>query len=283
MSFPNPYFIVFEVMVLSLAVAGFRHAWRRGPHVAWQLLAGMIFGVLLELATIQQLAAYHYGRFFIMIGNVPIAVGVSWGLIIYSARLFSDATSLPEWARPALDGLLALNIDLAMDAIAIRLGMWDWGQGLKFDYFGVPWANFWAWFWVIVSFSASIRLFTRPQNWFGRWLAPVLAIVTGTLGVLATNALIVYVLHPMGLYRLSVALVLAAALILVLFLRPRLQVRKGGWPATAVPAAFHIYFLLAGMISGVIFQPPFLLLVSVAMLLVAGWLHRSWGNGRFPT
>jgi hypothetical protein len=274
MDFPNLYFTVFEVMVFALAMAGFRHAWQRGPHVAWQLLAGMIFGVLLEWATIQQLEAYHYGRFLIMIGDIPIAIGVSWGLIIYSARLFSDATSLPGWARPVLDGLLALNIDLSMDAIAIRLGMWDWGQGLKFDYFGVPWANFWAWFWVIVSFSASIRLFTRRQNWLGRWLAPALAIVTGTLGVLGTNALIVYVLHPIGLYKVSVAVVLGGALVLVLALRPRLHVRKAGWLATAVPAAFHIYFLLAGMISGVIFAPPFLLVVSVAMLLAAWALHR---------
>ncbi len=60
----------------------------------------MIFGVLLEWATIRQLEAYRYGRFLIMFGEVPIAIGVSWGLIIYSARLFSDTTSLPGWPRP---------------------------------------------------------------------------------------------------------------------------------------------------------------------------------------
>lgn len=275
MGFPNLYFTVFELMVLALAIAAGRHAWRRGSHVLWQLVAGMIFGVLLEWATIQQLAAYEYGRFLIMFGEVPIVIGVSWGLIIYSARLFSDATTLPGWARPVLDALLALNIDLAMDAIAIRLGMWDWGQGLQFEYFGVPWGNFWAWFWVVFSFSASLRLLTQPKNWFGRWLAPFLAIIAGTLGVLGTNALIVFVLGPTGLYPFFVAVVLAAALLLVLLLRPRLRGMAIPGIVTAVPAAFHLYFLLAGIISGTIFDPPFLLLASVLMLLVAWWLHRS--------
>ena len=31
-----------------------------------------------------------------------------------------------------------------MDALAIRLGFWDWGGGLEVGYFGVPYANFWA-------------------------------------------------------------------------------------------------------------------------------------------
>jgi hypothetical protein len=46
------------------------------------------------------------------------------------------------------------------------------------------------------------------------------------------------------------------------------------WTGTAVPSSFYVYFLLAGMVSGAIFAPPFLLLVSLAMLLAARWLHR---------
>ena len=93
-----------------------------------------------------------------MIGDVPLCIGVAWSCIIYSAMEFSDASSLPYWARPILDGLLALNIDLALDAVAIRLGFWSWGQGLKFQYFGVPYANFWAWVLVVFSFSLGYRL-----------------------------------------------------------------------------------------------------------------------------
>jgi hypothetical protein len=269
----SPYFWPFEMIVLVLLLLGLRHAWQRGPHVAWQLVAGILFGLLLEWATIQQLHGYTYGRFTVMLGEVPLAVGVSWGLIIYGARLFSNAADIPRWGRPFLDALLALNIDLSMDAIAIRLGMWDWGQGLEFQYFGVPWANFWAWFWVVFFFSAGLRLLVRRKDWVGRWLAPFAAILIGLLGVLGTNALIVDVLWPIGLYEISIALVIGGASVLVVLLRPRLHLRSVPLLAVAVPAAFHLYFLIAGAISGVILEPPFLLAVSVLMAVLSALLH----------
>src|SRR5512135_3615420 len=110
----NPYCVAFELILVVLLGVCVRHAARFGPARVWQLIAGVLFGLVLEWATIQQLHAYRYGRFLMM-------VGVGWGVIIYSARVFSDVSSLPEWARPLLDALLALNIDLALDAVAIRL------------------------------------------------------------------------------------------------------------------------------------------------------------------
>jgi hypothetical protein len=238
------------------------------------LVAGVIFGVLLEMGTIQQLHVYHYGRFLLMAGEVPLSVGVAWGCIIYSVRLFSDASSLPLAARPIFDGLLALNIDLSMDAIAIRLGMWDWGQGRQAGYFGVPYPNFWAWFWVVFSFSFGLRLLTYRRGWAARWLGPLGAIVFGLVGVLGTNALITFVV-PVGGYFFTVGLLLVVAAGVVLALRPRLAVRPVHPLAFWVPLAFHVYFLLAGLVSGVIWQPPFLLVVSLAMLLLALYWHRA--------
>lgn len=84
-----------------------------------------------------------------MFGDNLLAVGVGWGGIIYSVRLFSDATRLPPFLRPVMDELVALDIDLAMNAVAIRIGMWKWGIDPTAEYFGVPCANFWAWFWVV--------------------------------------------------------------------------------------------------------------------------------------
>jgi hypothetical protein len=190
------YFILFELLVYVLFFLCLGNAWREGMAEALGLLAGVLFGVLLEWATIRQLDAYQYGRFLVMLGDVPLPIGVAWGCIIYSARLFSDASSLPWLARPILDGLLALNIDLSMDAIAIRLGMWDWGLGMQAQYFGVPWANFWAWFWVVCSFSLGLRLFSRFTGRLGSWLAPLGGVLVGLAGVLGTNYLIVYVVPP---------------------------------------------------------------------------------------
>ncbi len=195
-------------------------------------------------------------------------------MIIYSVRLFSDATSLVIWLRPVLDGLLALNIDLAMDAVAIRLGMWDWGMGFEREYFGVPYANFWAWFWVVFSFSMGLRLFERIPISSAKWLAPPAAVLLGVLGVLGTNAFIVYVVPP-AWYVSTVAITLGGALLLILGLRPDLHFRPVNKLAFWVPFGFHAYFLLAGLVSRTILDPPYLLVVSVVMASLAVYLHRS--------
>jgi len=274
----NPYAVAFELVLVVLFGLCLRHALRFGLARVWQLAAGVVFGVLLETATIQQLHAYHYGRFLLMIGDVPLMVGVGWGVIIYSARVFSDSTNLPEWARPVLDGLLALNIDLAMDVVAIRLGLWDWGHGLDWQFFGVPFANFWAWFWVVFSFSVGLRALARPHSWAGRWLGPFGALLVGVVDIVAMNSLIISL--PPAWYVPTIFLTLGVALVLVLSLRPRLS----GPPADSlvfwVPFGFHVYYLGAGLLSLALLRPPVLLLVSLAMLGLALYLHRAYFTPR---
>jgi len=274
MPLPSLYFLAFEILVLVLFLVCLQNAWQRGSSVAWQLFAGVLFGLLLEWATIQQLDAYKYGSFLVMLGPVPVVVGVAWGTIIYSVRSFSDKTSLPEWARPVLDGLMGLNMDLSMDAIAIRLGMWNWGKGFDYQYFGVPYNNFWAWFWVVFSFSASLRLLSKLPGIWGRWFSPAGAIICGTTGVLITNELITNI--PNGLIHYTTILaVLGSALLLILALRPEISIRSQAAFVFLVPLGFHAYFLIAGLVSNVILDPPFLLVVSIVMSIIALGLHRD--------
>jgi hypothetical protein len=185
---------------------------------------------------------------------------------------FSDASSLPYFIRPIFDALLALNIDLALDAVAIRIGFWDWGKGLQFQYFGVPYANFWGWFWVVFSFSLGFRILSRRRDFIGVWLPAPLALTVGLAGVLATNALIAFVI-PREYYTFSIALVIVGALTLVLLKRPALYQRPVSLVAFWIPFFNHVYLLTAGLISGVILHPPFLLAVSLLMLASALGLH----------
>jgi len=274
MPLPNLYFLAFEILVLVLFLACLQNAWQRGSWLIWQLLAGVLFGLLLEWATIQQLNAYKYGHFLVMLGPVPVVIGVAWGTIIYSVRSFSDKTNLPEWARPVLDGLMALNIDLSMDAVAIRLGMWDWGKGLDYQYFGIPFNNFWAWFWVVFSFSASLRLISKLPGFWGRWLSPAGAIICGTMGVLITNRLITDIPTDLMHYATIIA-VLGGALTLILALRPEITIRSQDAFVFLVPFGLHAYFLIAGLVSRTILNPPFLLVVSIVMSIIALRLHRD--------
>lgn len=284
----NIYFIIFEALIILLFGFSLRHALKKGPANVFQLLAGALFGIFLELATIQQLHAYRYGKFLLMIDNVPLVIGISWGIILYCIRLTSDKSNIPWMFRPFLDGLLALNIDLAMDAIAIRLGMWDWGKGLEHEYFGVPFANFWAWFWVAFSFSAGIRFLT---HWLVKTppsgshparsarttdlLIALGGLLVGLIGVLSTNALIVYGIPESWRTRV-IAATLLGALTLVVWHKPKF-LRSHHEPITFwVPFGFHAYFLAAGIVSGVIFKPMFLIWMSFIMLVLSFYWHKAY-------
>lgn len=259
-------------MIYLLFALCLQHARRQGLTNLFRLLAAVIYGVILELATIHQLSAYEYGHFLMMIGNVPLCIGVAWSCIIYSAMEFSDASSLPYWVRPVLDGLLALNIDLALDAVAIRLGFWSWGQGLKFQYFGVPYANFWAWFLVVFSFSLGYRLLAHREDWMVRWISPLLALVIGLTAVLGTN---VFVMNdPLVDHKYFLAVTLSFALLVVITMRPRFTRTSHPGPVFWVPFTIHSYVLAAGMISGVIFEPSMLLIVGLGMAIISISLHR---------
>jgi hypothetical protein len=192
----------------------------------------------------------------------------------HSVRSFSDKTSLPEWARPVLDGLMGLNMDLSMDAIAIRLGMWDWGKRFDYQYFGVPYNNFWAWFWVVFSFSASLRLLSKLPGFWGRWFSPAGAIICGTTGVLITNELITNIPNDLIHYATIIA-VLVSALLLILALRPEISIRSQAAFVFLVPLGFHAYFLIAGLVSSVILDPLFLLVVSIVMSIISLGLNRD--------
>lgn len=279
MSLPPVPFLLFEALVLAMFTTCLVHAWRVGPSRAWALVAAALFGVLLEWATIQQLHAYTYGRFILMLGDVPLSIGLAWGTIIYTARLVSDASGLPGWARPLLDALLGLNLDLAMDALAIRFGFWDWGFGLDYAYFGVPYANFWAWFWVVFFFSAGWRLLERWPNRFAPWLAPAGAIVIGVAGVLLTNWFITDFVSR-EFYLITVVAVIGGALVGVIALRPQLHRHPVAAVAWVVPMAYHAFYLGIGLATGVIFTPIFLLWMSLAMLLVSLFVHVRRGQRR---
>jgi hypothetical protein len=89
--------------------------------------------------------------------------------------------------------------------------------------------------------------------------------------VLATNAFIVFVV-PLAWHWAAVCVQLGAALALVLALRPRLG-RTVPPIAAAVPLAFHVFFVVAGLISGAVLRPPTLLAVSALALGLCLWLH----------
>ena len=279
----SPYFLVFEAIVYGLFAACVWSAARQGRFAVLELAWTALYGFLLEWLTIKQLAAYHYGTFAVMIDGAPLAVALGWAVIIYASMRFSDALNLPDTTRPVLDALLALNIDLALDAVAIRLGMWFWtGVARDEQWFGVPWANFWAWFLVVWSFSTFVRALRGWQRHrVRRWLYAPVAMALSLLALVIASSLFHLLTDP-NAEALASLFVLLAAVWIVLGQRPRLRAgHRQGWIVLVAPLAFHGFALAAGAANGIFSREPWLALIAVAMLLVSLGLHGGmWWFGR---
>lgn len=277
---PQPAFLLFELGVYALALICLRHAWARGWARVFGLAAGMIYGVLLEYATIRSYEAYAYGRFLIMLfGAVPLCIGVSWGIIIYTAMETSDRFALPWYLRPVLDALLALNIDLSMDAIAIRLGFWTWGQAGP--WFGVPLGNFYAWLIVVLGFSLLLRL-GRLWSLAGRLVLLVdlaAAILATALSISALMALlppyIALVSRGVSGWLIVGALLGASALLAIWAARRTPPGHPVDLVPLSVPLFFHVFFFGALLWSGVYRQTPALIPIA-ALMLAGGLLLHLW-------
>lgn len=272
----NSYFLIFEGLIYSLFIGSLWHAKRQGRAYVLELVWAGLYGFLLEWLTIKQLHAYQYGQFLIMIDGAPLAVALGWAVIIYSSMAFTNHIYLPEPARPILAALLALNIDLAFDSIAIRLGMWSWtGVGLDQQWFGVPWANFAGWFIVVWSYSGFVRALRNwQQDRLRRWLYAPLAVGLSLLTLVATSELYRIMSVSIGNPAVAPVLLIVGSSLIVLNHRPHLV--NIGLPEpiiTAVPVVFHAFALFAGISAGIFGRQPVLALIGAVMLAAGLGIH----------
>ena len=277
---PPPMFVCFELGVYVLGVICWRHAWARGWVPLFSLAAGIIYGVVLEYTTILTLHAYSYGHFLIkLFAAVPLCIGISWGLILYTTMATSDRFALPWYLRPIVDALLALTIDLSMDAIAIRLGFWTWGTAGP--WFGVPLGNFYAWFVVVFSFSLLLRLGHR-------WLIAggLVVLSDAAVAVVAVPLVVLQLLTLLGPYAALVSQGIVAWLLIGVLLGGSglltgYAVLHTGhaYPLDpvllSVPVGFHVFFFGALVWTGIARQVPALIAISALMLGVGLLLHMA--------
>ena len=249
---------------------------RQGRFEVLELLWAGLYGFLLEWLTIKQLHAYHYAQFVLMIDDAPLAIALGWAVIIYASMGFTSRLQLAEPARPILDALLALSIDLALDTIAIRLGMWSWnGVELDQQWFGVPWANFFAWYIVVWSFSGFIRaLRSWQRHRRRRWLYPPLAIALSLLVLTTSSSLYRFVPDNVDRGALLPLLLIGGSLLTVIGLRPGRGAAGPPEPMIVLaPITFHAFTLIAGTGSGIFALNPLLAAIAVTMLALGLGVH----------
>jgi len=155
----------------------------------WSLLF-LVIAFSLGLATEHLGAMYGwvFGKFhyqpdrIMFFGTVPILTPLSWWLILYCAYNTTNlivgsleritgkglllALAVPLMA--ALDGLMAMNLDMLFDPIMTspehKRWVWEFGG----SYFNIPIQNFLGWFLVGFTISLLIRLYDLRT---GRWVS----------------------------------------------------------------------------------------------------------------
>ncbi len=270
----DPYPVI-EAASLALFAVACVLAARRGRQALIEVLSAAVYGLLLEQGDILIFGSYKYASgFHIVIYDVPVAIGLCWAVIIYGAMRISDGLGLPLAARPAFDALLALGMDFAFDAVAIRQGLWHWNIALDQAYFGVPAGNFYAWLFVAFGFSYLTR---RIRSGARR---PALAQALTPLGAycLLLLALVPFVVVRRFLFTAPGGGSPAVVLVVVVFAAISIRAWPHRQPAgpgvevfpIASRLAFHGYFLGAIYALGIYRSTPVLL--GVSLVLLAGEL-----------
>jgi hypothetical protein len=253
--------------MVVLFIICFLHALKRRKSYVTEFAVAVVYGVLLEILTMLQLKSYTYGDFLVKIYNAPLAIGIGWALIIYTAMATVDRLKVKCKVRPFVAALLALNIDLSMDAVAIREGFWHWEEhGL---WFGVPLGNFFAWFIVVFSFTYFIYRFRKVQTL--RNFYPILSMGLSLIVLLVLDDIwTFYLTQPERIFILPSMLLLSTGY--AFFNKGRIEKsNKFDWAVILVPSVFHMFFLALLLVRE--YRMVALILISSLMLMTGLYVH----------
>ena len=283
-------FPINEIVIYALLLLCLWHARKQGVHAVAYLLGGVIFGLLLEYFEVLT-DSYVYGHFWIMLGrtphDIPLWVGCAWGIIMYTARLFSDYLGLPLFAAAAMDTLLALNIDVSMDVVAYRLHMWHWPWknihlALTSQWFGIPYGNFVGWATVVFCYSGFTRMF---EQWMSRstpggsakaGLIAAVAVLSSLVVLIGTETVLFPVLLRLGITSgIRLVLIVATLAALVVIRWPKRQGPSFSIPGIAlwVPAWFHVLFVACFFAFGFYRENRWMTTAAVINLLLGMAVH----------
>ena len=250
----NIEFLIFELLMFSLLILVLLKCKKEGTARVLEILFAFLYGLLLEYITIVDSHSYYYGIFTFQIMGVPLGIGAGWAIIIYACSQLAQMFHLRDKLTGHLfQGLLALSIDLVMDPVATRQGMWIWKPVDQYEirYFNIPWGNFLGWFLVIFSYSFFLDIFHQffwHQHYIKKWLYCPLALIFSLFSFTA-------ILNLFNLRReikdYAIIAIFLFSLIYVLSSKPKF---KGGIPLgkteVLVFLAFQAYFNFFGCYLG---------------------------------
>lgn len=280
----NPTYLLMEGGAITLFVIAAWLALRRGRLPLLELVSAATFGLLLEQANQALYETYEYSPDFILaIDRAPVVIGLTWALILASAMRMTDALGVRCRYAPVVDGVLAITLDLAFDAVAIRMGLWTWRDiGPADGWFGVPAGNFYAWLFVTFAFSLFTRWLRdmaarRPSLAWLQLAVPIPAFALLSLAIVSFR-----ILKPItdptpggGLLVFWTALAVFVGISGWAVFGPDRERPNGDVVAIldlrlafATRLAIHLFFLAALVLIGLAVAEPMLLVVALLMLLL---------------
>jgi hypothetical protein len=282
----NPLYVLIEATASIFFIGAAVAALSRGRLPFLELISAASFGILLEEGDQLVFETYHYSAHWILaIDRAPVVIGLTWALIIAGAMRLTDALGVRRRYAPFVDAVLAISLDLAFDAIAIRMGLWTWrGIGPTDGWFGVPAGNFYSWLFVTLAFSSLTRWLRHvaARRPFLEWLQ--LGVPLPAFGLLLVGIIPFAVVHPIvdprpGGGMLLFVLVLAVFLAIagwgvwgpdrIRSYGERLAILDLGL-ALGTRVAIYGFFITALVLMGTAWDLP-VLLVAAVILLALEW------------
>ncbi len=279
----NPLYLLLEVSAALFFTGAALAALRRGRLPFLELISAAAFGILLEEGDQLVFETYHYSSSWILtIDRAPVVIGLTWALIIAGAMRLTDALGVRRRYAPFVDAVLAISLDLAFDAIAIRMGLWTWrGVGPTEGWFGVPAGNYYAWLFVTLGFSVMTRWLRDASRQRRAWEWLQLAVPVPAWILLLAGLVPFSILRPLvdpqkggGLWLFGVAMAAFLAISARGVWGPD-RIRSDGEGLAIVDlglalgtrVAIEGFFLVALVLMGGVTAYP--VLVAVALLLLA--------------
>jgi putative membrane protein len=95
---------------------------------------------------------YEYGTVLgPKLGNTPLLIGVNWSMLVLSVMMIGRLFSKNAFVIALIGGLLMTGLDILIEPIAIKTGMWHWfGQH-------PPLQNYIAWFVIAAILTAAVH------------------------------------------------------------------------------------------------------------------------------
>lgn len=285
----NPSYAILEVSIAVIFLTACFHAWRRDRLL--EVASAAFYGLLLEEGDILIFRTYHYSPDFILrVDRVPLAIALAWAIIIYTCMHLSDAYGIARKVAPFADAVWAIMLDIAFDAVAIRLGFWTWVIPLDAGFFGVPAGNFYAWLFVAFSFSCFTRIAryesARRRTGFPLQLVVPFIAYVGLLVSMVPFFVLRNAFFPERGGGLPIFWAVLAVFVLIVA-REMVWHRASpsvhfDWLPVLLRSSFHIYFLAALLVTRIFTSLPTLLVISTGMLLVeVALVLVVWNRSRY--